>query len=391
MKTQRLTELLTELIAVPSVNPAHGGPPEVVGERRMADHIAALLRERGLEAEYRDYKGPERPAVVGTTPEVGGPTLMFELHLDTVGVANMTIDPFKAEIRDGRLTGRGSCDMKGSIAALFHALTPERVRALTERGVRLMVVGAPDEETGTHGARKLVEDGLRADVAVVLEPTRCRPVIAHKGARWYEMTLRGRGGHGSQPQSGVSTNAALAELLPRLFRLHDRIADEFRHPLLGVSTLNLGRIDGGHTFNLIPDHTLLQLDRRQVPGEPEGLFEQEVEALLDDLVRDGKLVGGDLRRATYTEAFATNADGPLVRSMRDAIRDVTGAAPEPEGTSWVSDAAPLSRVCGETLVFGPGDIAQAHTSDEYIELDQLETGAAVFARFLDAFDPGATR
>jgi acetylornithine deacetylase len=273
--------------------------------------------------------------------------------------------------------------MKGSTAALLHALAPERVRASAARGIRLLVVGAPDEECGTLGATTLARQGIRADRAIILEPTRCRPVIAHKGAYWYEVTLEGRSGHGSQPQSGVSTNEALARILPEMLRAHKALQAMHPHPLLGQSTLNFGRIEGGLTYNIIPDRTVLQLDRRLVPNEAPELFENAVHHILDELVKEGRLLGGHCQLSNRTPAFATDPDSALVQRLQGAIAAVTGHTPAAEGTSWVSDASPFSQVCGETLVFGPGDIAQAHTADEFIDLEELNKGAAIFARFLD--------
>ena len=376
-------QILRDLIAVPSVNPAHSRDPSICGELRMAETLARLLAERGFSVEILDNYQPERPSVIAHAGPADGPSLMFEVHLDTVGVDHMSIDPFQARIEEGRLYGRGACDMKGATAALLHALSPERVRAIAARGIRLLVVGAPDEECGTLGATTLAAQGIRADRALILEPTRCRPVIAHKGAYWYEVILHGRAGHGSQPQSGVSTNEALARLLPEILRAHKALQDMFIHPVLGCSSLNFGRIEGGHTYNIIPDRTLLQLDRRVVPNEAPELFENALRHILQELMRDGKLLSADCRLSSRTPAFATPADSSLVRQLQDAIHGVTGERPAPEGTSWVSDASPFAQVCGETLVFGPGDIAQAHTANEYITLEQLDQAAAIFARFLD--------
>jgi len=379
-------EILSELIRVPSVNPAHSDNALITGERRMADALSLLLQKRGFAVERREDSGPERPAILAAAGSAqASRTLLFEAHLDTVGVDNMTIAPFDGFERDGRIYGRGACDMKGSTAALLHALTPARIEALVRRGVRLMVVGAPDEECGTKGATTLAANGVRADHAVILEPTRCIPVVAHKGAYWYDVLLHGRGGHGSQPQAGVSTNEALARLLPELLRAHKALQQMYTHPLLGQSTLNLGKITGGHIYNIIPDRTLVQLDRRVIPNEPPELFEQAVRHILDELMLEKRILGGSCQRVNDTPAFSTNPEAALPQTLLNAIEHVTGHRPACYGTSWVSDASPFSRVCGQTVVFGPGDITQAHTEDEFIEIAALEEGAAILARFLDVY------
>ncbi|MGA0368069.1 MAG: M20 family metallopeptidase [Kiritimatiellia bacterium] len=384
MYSSEILPILSRLIATPSVNPAHSADSNIHGEKRMALLLADLFRERGLEVEMLFPMGEDRPAVLGKSrPQTVHRTLMFEMHLDTVGVADMTISPFESTQRDDRIYGRGSCDMKGSMAALFAVLTRERIETLARKGIQLLLVGAPDEETGLGGSTRLAAEGLGADWAVILEPTRCLPVIAHKGALWYEVELRGRSGHGSQPDKGVSTNAALADFLPNLLRIHGDLAAAYAHPLLGHSSLNIGRIVGGQTFNIIPERTLLQLDRRVIPNEPSELFPERVSAAIASLIEQGKLLGGSCTLTNQTDAFATDEDSEWVRALQRSITRVTGEPAPCSGTSWVSDASPFSKTCGQVLVFGPGDIAQAHTDNEYIEISQLETAAAVFAEFLD--------
>lgn len=353
----------------------------------MADLFAKIFKDKDLEVDFLYPMGTGRPAVIGKSlPENPQKTLMFEMHLDTVGVADMTVDPFNAVVKDGKIFGRGSCDMKGSMAALFHALTPERIQSLSDRGIQLILLGAPDEETGLGGSMKLAAEGMGADYAVVLEPTGCNPVIAHKGAFWYEVELRGRSGHGSQPHTGVSTHTALAEFLPALLNIHQKLADTYHHPVLGTSTLNIGKITGGQTFNIIPERTLLLLDRRVIPNEPAHLFQEKINHTLSEMVKKGSLLGSECRLSHETVPFATPNDTPLVTSLKKSIETITGQPAHCSGTSWVSDASPFSKTCGEIIVFGPGDIAQAHTDNEFIEISQVEKASRIFGKFLDCID-----
>jgi succinyl-diaminopimelate desuccinylase len=220
---------------------------------------------------------------------------------------------------------------------------------------------------------------------VVLEPTRNIPVVAHKGAHWADIVLKGKSGHGSQPASGISTHVALAHLLPRLLEFQEHCAKEYTHPLLGSSTLNIGQITGGITYNIIPDQTCIRIDRRRIPNEPAREFDGAVRDLLEELVHRNLLLEASMTVVSDTPAFATRPDSPLVIRLTDAIESITGQRPAPEGTSWVSDASPFSRVCDEILVFGPGDIAQAHTEDEFIEEASLHEGTRILGAFLDAY------
>ncbi|WFB35268.1 M20/M25/M40 family metallo-hydrolase [Kiritimatiellota bacterium B12222] len=387
MSTSALTDLLSQLVSTPSVNPAHSEDPSITGEERMAELFISLFKARGLSVEVTHPMGAGRPAVIGRSqPAAVHKTLMFEMHLDTVGIAHMTVDPFLAQIENGKLYGRGSCDMKGAMASLFHILTPERIESLNQKGIELILVGAPDEETGLGGSTRMAAEGLGADIAFVLEPTQCLPVIAHKGALWYDVELKGRSGHGSQPQSGVSTNAALSDFLPALFDIHQQLTQEYSHPLLGNSTLNIGKIEGGQTYNIIPERTLLQLDRRVIPNEPSQLFPDQVNRKIQDMITAGLLLDGRCTLTSETTSFSTSDQSPLVKDLQQAITRVTGEPAPCSGTSWVSDASPFSQTCEQILVFGPGDIAQAHTDNEFIEIAQLERAASIFADFLDHFE-----
>ncbi len=385
MKPQRLTELLTDAVSIPSVNPAHSNDPAITHEARFAEWLANQLESRGFEVECPPLMGETRPAVIGRIGPSDGRQLMVGVHLDTVGVDQMTVDPFTVQESDGKLYGRGTSDMKGSTVAFLHALTPERITGLTQRGIGLTVVGTPDEECGTGGAIKLSQTDLNVDDAVILEPTRCRPVVAHKGAHWLEMTLHGRGGHGSEPDAGVNTHHALAAFLPRLFQLQREMEQTYTHPLLGHSTLNIGKISGGDAYNMIADETILHLDRRVIPTEPPEVFDGRAQRLIQDLCEEGCILDGSVKVTAHTHPFATNPDSGLVNSLQAAVEFVTSEHPAPYGTSWVSDASPFSRICEAIVVFGPGDIAQAHTADEYIEREQLELGSQVFARFLERY------
>ena len=351
----------------------------------MAKEMERQLQSRGFVTEQVILTDATRPAVIGRVP-VKSPRyrLMFENHLDTVGVSHMTIPPFAAEERDGRLYGRGACDMKGSTAAMLVALSRERVQAIKAKGIELMVVCAPDEECGTAGAKRLAERGIGADHCIVLEPTGNQPVIAHSGCRWYEISLFGTACHGSEPHKGMSTNLAAVELLEGLFSEHRRLAEKNPDPLLGESTLNLGILRGGTALNIVPDHTVIGLDRRVVPSEDPALFENALQQMLNGLITSGTLKDAGWKIVAETPSFATGSDSRVLRQLSQAIQKVSGECARPAGTAWVSDAAPFSQTCGEILVWGPGDISQAHTEDEWVSIQQLNEAVEILETFLDA-------
>ena len=260
-----VVELLQKLVAIPSVNPEDTDDPAITGEQRLADFLKTRLEQDGWQVEYT-WPEPGRPNLVARFgSEAAARSLMFEAHLDTVSVANMTIDPFAAELRDGRLYGRGACDMKGPMAAALHALSRPRLERLSAAGIQLIFVAAMGEEKGNQGALELAKSDLKADELIVLEPTGLQLVTAHKGTAWMEVELTGRAGHGSEPSEGVNAIEAAGRLMEAL---RTRTADRAKtacHPQLGGPTLNTGKISGGSAVNIIADRCVLELDRRLLP------------------------------------------------------------------------------------------------------------------------------
>lgn len=372
--------LLTELVAIPSVNPEDQPDAEGTGERRMADWLAARLG--GLGFRVREVmKEPGRPNIVARFgPEKARWTLLFESHLDTVGVQGMR-DPFTASVRDGRLYGRGACDTKGPMAAALCALRPARLEALAEAGGAVYFVGAMGEEKGNHGARELADGGVGADEAVILEPTEMQVVYAHKGTLWLRLELTGRAGHGSDPAAGCNAIDGMARVLAALRNEADTARAALGASYAEGPTLNVGTLHGGQAVNIIADRCVAELDRRVAPGEDVETVRRRVEAILDALKADGAFVAWRVETLIANPPFRTDPAQALVCDLTDAVRE-TGAACRPVTAAWCSDAGAFSRTCGQVAVFGPGSIRQAHTVDEYIELDPLRQAVDALDRFL---------
>lgn len=375
-----LVELLRRLVSIPSVNPLEGDDPAVCGEAAMGECLAEELRARGFRVAVLE-PALGRPNVVGAWgPEPGDRTLLLEAHLDTVSVRGMSVPPFGGEVRDGRLYGRGACDMKGPMAACLWALRPELLDRLADQGWRVLMVGAMGEEQGCEGARHLADSGaIRADETIVLEPTEASIVHAHKGCLWVRAEGYGRGGHGSNPDAGVNAIEGMAQWMARV-QLRTN-AEAASSELLGRGTLNIGRVDGGSGINVIPDRCTVHVDRRTVPGELRDDILAMMQEELESLVRSGALTGGDVSVYKSADPYQSPAKGRLVQRLAEACRS-QGVEPHTGGTAWYSDAGPLSRISTETAVFGPGSIRQAHTKDEYIELEALRQGAQILQSFL---------
>ncbi len=378
-----LIRLLSELVAIPSVNPMLSEDPRIGTEKPMAARLATLLAAKGFRVEQHEITGG-RPNVVGRWgPERPARTLLIESHLDTQGIHGMTVPPFDGFVRDGRLFGRGACDTKGPMAAALWALTPTRLAALAEAGVQLIYVGAVGEEKGNVGAEQLVDLGIGADEALVLEPTDLDVVHAHKGTLWYEVELTGRAAHGSNPEKGISAIRAMTRVIAAIEGELEAARARHGGGPLGPPSVNIGLIRGGSSINIVPDRCVIEVDRRTVAGEDNAAILSTVRGVLSELRAGGEVAGFNLTPIKEGTPFETPADTRLVRRLVAGCRSA-GAPGRTLGASWYSDAGPFARTCGEIAVFGPGSILQAHTADEFIDLASLRRAADIIGRFLDA-------
>jgi succinyl-diaminopimelate desuccinylase len=367
--------LLTELIALPSVNPAFlpAGHPRA-GEGRVAEYLATVAARAGLEVELPEVL-PGRPNLVARLLPAGPVRCRVLLvpHLDTVDA-----DPAEFTPRTGqsRIWGRGACDTKGSAAAMLTALMDMAAAKQRPRQTEIVFAAVIDEENAQAGSRALVRAGWKADLAVVGEPTRGKVVTAHKGSVWLRLRTRGRAAHGSRPELGRNAIHAMARVVDALETDYvDRLRRR-RHALLGCATANVGTIRGGTQPNIVPDACVICVDRRTLPGETEAGVRREIRALL---------AGRRLKASFASEKLApclpleTDPGLPLVRQfLRSA------GQPRPAGVDFFCDAAVLAAGGIPSVVFGPGDIAQAHTAAEWISTSALERGKQLLVRFLSS-------
>jgi acetylornithine deacetylase/succinyl-diaminopimelate desuccinylase-like protein len=368
-------DLLRDLVAIPSVNPAgHPGTDET-GELAIATYVADFLRALGGEVRLDEIK-PGRPNVVADFPPARGPArarLAFAPHTDTVSVAGMTIPPFDPAVRDGKLYGRGSSDTKGPMAAALWALrewaeSPARAAS----GVHWTFFALMGEEAGQEGSRAVAESGFRSDLTLVLEPTSLGVVTAHKGVLWMDVETTGVACHGSQPQNGRSAIYAMRRVLELIETKMIPELAERPHPKLGPVTVNVGTIRGGSKINIVPDACTIELDCRLVPG----IEAEHLHALLGAVLRD-LVPGVRVIEQRHAAPLDTDETLPWVAKLGDVARGLTTAP-------WYSDAAVLGHAGCPAVCVGPGSIAQAHTKDEFIALRDLEDGVDFFRRWIAA-------
>ncbi len=370
-----LVGLLSDLVAIPSVNPM-GRTGGAYGEGELAGYVLEYLRRSGVDA-VRDEFLPGRPNVTGRI-DVGAPaTVMLEAHLDTVHAERMEIPPFSPEVREGRLYGRGACDTKGSLAAFLHASTSllKRPGALRHN---VVLAAVADEEYLFTGARRLIEQKVNVDYAIAGEPTRLRVVRAHKGVTRWKIVTRGKAAHSAYPEAGENAIYTMAQVVQRMeTHAADLLAGK-PHPLLGTPTLSVGVIEGGQTVNIVPDRCWIDVDRRTLPGETTETVLAPIRRLLAEV--EGATLEGPYLAVAGMEIPESS---PIVRLLANAISEERGDATV-ESAQYATDAGIYNGAGIPAVVFGPGDIARAHTSNEFLELSELESAASIITRFLTA-------
>lgn len=377
------TRLLRDLVSRPSVNPmgrALQGPN--IYEHHVTAYLEDFFRSLGVAYE-RQTVAPQRDNILAwTDAPASAMTLIFEAHQDTVPTDNMTIDPFAARIEDGRLYGRGACDIKGGMAAMLSAFA-RVAREKPAGAARVVMACTVDEEFTFLGAQRLVQSDPRGRFAnlagaVVAEPTQLNIVDTHKGAVRWDLTTTGRSCHSSRPELGVNAVYRMAVLLPMIERYAEELRGSRRDPRLGPPTLSVGRIEGGTSVNTVPDQCRIEIDRRLLPGEKSQAALEHLHEYLRQHVDPSVAFAFS---APWLSAPALSADGSaeLVARLGSAINAVVGTH-QVLAVPYGTDAAPLAESGIPAVVFGPGDISRAHTCDEWVPLDEVERANEILFR-----------
>ncbi|MGZ6708333.1 MAG: M20/M25/M40 family metallo-hydrolase [Solirubrobacteraceae bacterium] len=346
-----LIDLLWRLVAADSVNPSlvPGGAGEAEAARVVCEWAAAA----GLQA-YVLEQTPGRPSVVVRAPGTGGGrTLLLCGHIDTVGVEGMAA-PHAPRVDGDHLHGRGAYDMKAGVAAALLAC-----RALAGAGLAgdVVVAAVADEEHASLGVQEVLR-AVRADAAIVTEPTEGEVAVAHKGFTWIEIDVPGRAAHGSRPHLGEDAIVKAGPLLTGIGALDAALAAR-THPLLGRASVHASLIRGGAELSSYPEHCTVALERRTLPGETAAAAEAEIAALLPE--------GARQRTLLVREPFETAPGTDVVAAVRDAAgaRDVTGV-------SYWADAAFIAAAGIPTVLYGPAG-AGAHATEEWVSISSAVT------------------
>ena len=374
-----IRDTLVRLVQIDSVNPTLD--PAGGGEGEIARLIGDVLRTLGLAVEMVEPEA-SRISVLATLQGRGGSggrgrgrSLMLNAHVETVGVAGMA-DPFSGAVRDGRVLGRGSYDMKGSLASCIGAM-----KALIDGGVELagnlVLAAVADEEYSSLGTASVI-DRCKVDGAIVTEPTQLQVCLAHKGYTWMRVTTRGRAAHGSRFEEGVDANMHMGRVLRELDRLERDLRSGSRHPLVGPPSLHAALLKGGSGLSTYAATSELQIERRTIPGETPEQVEREVRNILDRLHDEDDEFTATVETFFSRDPFEVDPGAAIVGSVEKAVWTVLDRAPVRVGdTPWM-DAALLAAAGVETVVIGPVG-AGAHAPEEWVDLESVVQLAGILA------------
>ena len=369
-----IRELTEQLVRVPSVNPVLF-PDEPHGEAAIAAFACEWLRARGVRAWTEDA-APGRPNAVAEVGAGSGPAVILCAHLDTVGTAGMSA-PFEPRVEDDRLFGRGSCDMKGGVAACMAVAAGAQREPFDGR---LLLALVADEEYASAGAKAFVARH-GGDACILTEPSEGRLVLAHKGFVWARIVTRGRAAHGSRWDLGESAVARMGRVIAALDRFDHEVLRRRDHPLVGPASMHCATVHGGVGLSTYAPECRLEVERRTLPGETAA----QVEAELAQVVRDAGEHEHTAVEITLTqEPMTCPADAPIARAVREAARAEHGG-PVPEiGVAYWMDAAIFSAAGIPTVDYGPSGGGE-HETEEWVSLESVVRTARVLDRAVRDF------
>ncbi len=374
--------LARALIQIDSRNPTLA--PDSPGEGDCARALASVLDDWGFSVEMTESP-PGRPNVVARLGPTDTPALMLNGHLDVVGVEGMVHEPFSADVRDNRIYGRGSADMKGGLAAMCSAAL-----AAASPGAKrqILIAAVVDEEYDSIGMRALIASGVRAEAAIVTEPTRLAICPAHRGFAWFDVSLRGRAAHGSRYDIGIDAITHAGLLLAELDRLEQTRESGPLHPLLGRGSLHASKIHGGVGMSTYPEQCDLAIERRMLPGES---IEKALHEITDACERmKAKRSDFEARVTLSTAQLPSDVplDAPIVRRLRGALERESMPV-KIEGLSAWTDAALLNEAGIPAICFGPGDIGLAHAAEEFVPIEEIGLATRALTRVVREWCEGS--
>jgi len=376
---REIASLASSLVRLPSRNP----PGE---EARITQFVANWLLKADLNPTFVPLS-PNRSSVVCRLPGRKSGSIVLCGHLDTVDTDPSTwrVPPFDGRVENGRLWGLGAADMKGAVAVLLQLVSDLHREALMPVHDVVLALTV-DEEVSYRGAATVVESGLIDDAKLLLiaEPTAGHLYTGQKGELWIEVTFLGREAHGSTPALGTNTILPAARFCTRLQEEMSLLPEI---PDLGRTTLNIGRFRGGRQVNIVPDRSSVHLDIRTVCPEDRDAAIDRIDRLAEEEAR-ASTARFERRILGDHPPIVGAAEEPYARNLAQALIDTTGTSPPIGISPFSTDAVSIvPQLDLPVLLYGPGDIAQAHQPNEWVDLQALATAYEVLRRFLDCHHP----
>ena len=377
IKEEEITNLAQELIKIPS--------DETAGEKEVCEYLESFLKSLGMKVRLQEVL-PNRPNIIAEVigDEVGK-SIMFNGHVDTVPVGDIkkwSMDPYSAIIKDNKLFGRGSTDMKGAIASMIIAMKFIMNNVEKFNG-KIIFTGVMAEETTGLGTQKIVEENIKADMAVVGEPSDEKIYRAHKGTMWFNLSTYGKLEHSSESNS--ESNNAIINMMKLIMEINEisKELETIENNLVGHPSINIGLIDGGTKQNMIADSCRISIDRRTLPEEKTEEVLDKLRIRLDGLRSLDDRLTFDLEIDTIREAVEVVESEQIVQEVKNALNKVINKNPTISGMKATTDMSILVNQGNiPSVIYGPGFIKQAHTVDEFIEVKRLVESSQVYAEIL---------
>jgi acetylornithine deacetylase len=377
-KSQVITTL-KDLIAIESVNPQFGGK----GEAEVSNYIEHFFSEFNPQIERQEVF-PGRENIICFFPgKDSKKILLFEAHMDTVSIPNHARSNLVPTVEGKKMYGRGACDTKGSLAAMICAIKSV-IEEHGELPISVYFVGAVDEEYRAKGIYNFIKKGITADGAVVGEPTGLDIVIAHKGVYRFQLNTMGKSVQSSAPHNGIN---AIYKMMDILHIIREDLPISYKgkgNSLVGDPTVSVGIIHGGNEVNTVPNFCSITIDRRVVPGETLKDVETEFQQVLDKAKSNDPEFSGSIENAFFDPPLATDAQTHIVSVIKKICISVKNKG-QIVGVPYGSDASKLAQLGIPTIVLGPGDISQAHTAEEYVDLEELEQAEEIYRQLIMKF------
>ncbi len=371
---QRIVDDLMAMIAIPSVNPFQAPARKGYREQELAEYYCDRMSDLGLDVGTREVV-PGRPNIWGVLKgKGGGPSLMLSGHLDTVGNESYA-DAFRPRAENNRVYGRGACDMKDALAGYLEVVRLIREADLSLGG-DLILTGIVDEEDQMIGSKDLGHNGPWADYGIIGEPSNMTVCTAHKGQVGYRVRALGKAVHSSRPEDGVNAIEGIAHIVEALKAYQRRLMAADPHRLCGNGRCCPSVIHGGTIVSTVPDRCDLEIDRRILPGESREDVYRELKNLIANVSREHPQFEFAIEGPTIdVQPLDIPIDDPIIDTVLSAYRFVTGNAIEPKAFPGGSDAPHFGF---PTLIFGAGSLQQAHSTDEYADIDEMVVATKVY-------------